>query len=448
VRSHNDCRQFSSYGSFRRNAANDAFKNIRWRSYILRLPIAAYIHRRKLLRYDTICRMRLVSDPPYRHLYVRRPGTRSVLNRLILCVATIWMAVLLSAGLRAEQVGEQPFGIAWRVQGVWREEGSRTPIQTGGAIAPGSLLQPGRESPHDSIVVLLPDGQRILYECFTQKECARGFRVPGLYRAPDRFSVETMAHIRAALSRRIGDSANDLDNRSALPRDEALVAIGRRGQVEIGGLATALPDGRYSYVLHRVGSGDSGSLPGTFNKRGARITLRVPSTGLYDATIVDALHRQRIDLFVAAVHPAGLSSVADSFHRVETLLAKWNDNYQGWPVHQFQRAYLESLVLNLPMPHPRLAVAANAMQTANVTAEPVFSPRPGAFDGSVAVALHCETPGAAIHFTVDSSEPIDSSPAYAAPIVVKGTELTIKAFASAPGHKDSAVVTGIFRIRE
>ena len=36
----------------------------------------------------------------------------------------------------------------------------------------------------------------------------------------------------------------------------------------------------------------------------------------------------------------------------------------------------------------------------------------------------------------------------AEPISVKGTELTIKAFASVPGQKDSAVVTGIYRIRE
>jgi hypothetical protein len=36
---------------------------------------------------------------------------------------------------------------------------------------------------------------------------------------------------------------------------------------------------------------------------------------------------------------------------------------------------------------------------------------------------------------------------YHAPIMVKGTELTIKAFASVAGRKDSAVVTGIFRVR-
>jgi hypothetical protein len=51
-----------------------------------------------------------------------------------------------------------------------------------------------------------------------------------------------------------------------------------------------------------------------------------------------------------------------------------------------------------------------------------------------------------MHYTVDGSQPLDSSAVYTAPVMVKGTALTIKAFASAPGNKDSAVVTGIFRI--
>ena len=37
---------------------------------------------------------------------------------------------------------------------------------------------------------------------------------------------------------------------------------------------------------------------------------------------------------------------------------------------------------------------------------------------------------------------------YDAPISVKGTALMIKAFASVPGKKHSAVVTGMYRIRE
>jgi hypothetical protein len=64
------------------------------------------------------------------------------------------------------------------------------------------------------------------------------------------------------------------------------------------------------------------------------------------------------------------------------------------------------------------------------------------------VTLRCDTPGAIIHYTFDGSQPVASSPVYVAPISVKGTELTIKAFASVPGSKDSAVVTGIYRIRD
>jgi hypothetical protein len=68
--------------------------------------------------------------------------------------------------------------------------------------------------------------------------------------------------------------------------------------------------------------------------------------------------------------------------------------------------------------------------------------------GDSDIVLHSETPGAVIHYTVDYSQPVATSPIYSAPIVIKGSGLTIKAFASAPGKKDSAVVTGTFRIRK
>ncbi len=94
----------------------------------------------------------------------------------------------------------------------------------------------------------------------------------------------------------------------------------------------------------------------------------------------------------------------------------------------------------------RPAVAATA--TDGVAREPKFSPEPGVFAGDTEVTLRCATPGAVIHYTFDGSQPLASSPVYTAPISVKGTELTIKAFASVPGKKDSAVVTGIYRIHE
>jgi Chitobiase/beta-hexosaminidase C-terminal domain len=94
------------------------------------------------------------------------------------------------------------------------------------------------------------------------------------------------------------------------------------------------------------------------------------------------------------------------------------------------------------------APTAVAMQPLEVAGEPKFSPEPGLFNGDTEVTLRCNTPGCVIHYTFDNSQPLANSPVYGAPISVKGTELTIKAFVSAPGKKDSAVVTGIYRIRE
>jgi len=127
----------------------------------------------------------------------------------------------------------------------------------------------------------------------------------------------------------------------------------------------------------------------------------------------------------------------------------WNDDYAGWPIHEFQRAYLEALVFHLKRPSRNaLPVTESSARRDGVASEPEFLPQPGVFPGDTRVTLRCSTPGAVMHYTVDSSQPLSSSPVYEAPIIVKGTELTIKAFAAAPGKKDSAVVTGIFRIEE
>jgi hypothetical protein len=101
-----------------------------------------------------------------------------------------------------------------------------------------------------------------------------------------------------------------------------------------------------------------------------------------------------------------------------------------------------------PAPRPSKQPAVGEVQTVGVAGEPRLSPEPGVFVGDIEVTLRCGMPGATIHYTFDGSQPGASSPVYDAPISVKGTALTIKAFASVPGKRDSAVVTGIYRIRE
>jgi hypothetical protein len=341
-----------------------------------------------------------------------------------------------------------------------------TLILTGDAVKPGSLLRPGNVPGNHSITVLLPDGQRILCECFTAKDCARGFRVPPLFRTPEPFAIDMLRRIRAVLVRENQDSSAEpgIRNTSEPARDEAVAVLGPDNRVQVQGLAATLPNGRYTYDLRPLDRAHPRQFHLAIEKNSPAISVELPASGLYILSIADAMNTPRIDLFLAAVSPAQAESIQRSFREANELIEQWNADYSGWPVHDFRRAYLESL---MPGPKPlttasRADQAGNAtseavapgrsadtaMDPAGVTAEPAFFPKPGVFAGNTAVTLRCHTPGATIHYTVDGSQPMARSPVYGAPIIVMGTELTIKSFASVAGRKDSAVVTGIFRIEQ
>ena len=99
-------------------------------------------------------------------------------------------------------------GLAWQVQGTWQVGGKGAPVRTGDAIAPASLLQPSDTAGDHSITVLLPDGQRVLYECFTVADCVRGFRVPSLIHTPDAFAIGMLTRIGNVLSSRRATELN------------------------------------------------------------------------------------------------------------------------------------------------------------------------------------------------------------------------------------------------
>ncbi|HMG84147.1 MAG TPA: chitobiase/beta-hexosaminidase C-terminal domain-containing protein [Terracidiphilus sp.] len=360
----------------------------------------------------------------------------------------LWIA--LATVVSAQSAPEIPLGVAWQVKGLWRVDGQASPVQTGDAVKPGSLLWPITGSPAHSITILLPDGQRILYECFQAEDCGRGFRVPSLYRRPDPKAVSMMWRIHAALAGTSREPESALRQESSLPRDEAVAMLDAQARVEVTGLVAALPDGQYTYTAHALGHGDALPIRKTFDKKGASVILDIQSPGLYDVIIADRLNTPRVDLLIAGVKQPQGAIIRDSFRDAKARMEDWNGDYQGWPMHDFQRAYLEALVLDInpQIPHT-LSVSPSSQKTrSGEVAEPVFTPKPGLFQGDTAVTLRCDTPGATIHFTVDGSQPLTFSPVYTAPIMVKGTALTIKAFATAEGKNQSSVVTGIFRIAD
>lgn len=364
--------------------------------------------------------------------------------RKISVVAAICAASLLHAQAKVQNTS----GIAWKVKGTWYVEGSRKPVLTGDPILPGTLLKPTVENAPHSITVLLPDGQAILEECFIAKACARGFRIPALFGHPDPFAADMLARIRAVLASERGQAQAESADPSRVAQDETIAVLDAGNRIEIGGVASRLANGQYFGDLVSVGGRYARRSGIPLQKSGHSIGLAVPGPGLYLLTITDAMKWPRIE-FMIAVETAPGGSVANAFHEQHALLAKWIDNFFGWPMHDFQRAYLESLMLDIkPRQDRNLPAVIENPQPAGVTAEPTFSPHPGMVGGDIAIDLHCATPGASIHYSVDTSQPLETSSVYRAPIVMTKLPLTIKAFAHSPGKKDSPVVTANFRVEQ
>ncbi len=176
------------------------------------------------------------------------------------------MLVTLGVAGRAQNMQEMPPGIAWQVRGLWRADGNAIPIHTGDTIKPGSLLRPVAGSAEHSITILLPDGQRILYECYQAGDCARGFRVPLLNRKPDSQAVTMLWRIHAVLVKSSQEPRTGGDQ-MMLPHDETVAMTDAHARVEVAGLVAALPDGLYTYTERAIGQIDAHPTRKTFEKK-------------------------------------------------------------------------------------------------------------------------------------------------------------------------------------
>jgi hypothetical protein len=74
-----------------------------------------------------------------------------------------------------------------------------------------------------------------------------------------------------------------------------------------------------------------------------------------------------------------------------------------------------------------------------VAAAAAFDPDGGSFVGSAAVHVSSDTVGASIYYTVDGSEPTETSRRYTEPIPVESTGVVVKAIAMHPDMDDSDV---------
>lgn len=264
------------------------------------------------------------------------------------------LAILLLLPLSAfSSPAAKPLGIAWRVQGTWRLEGNDTPLRSGDTVPPASLLQPGDDSGSHSITILLPDGQRVLYECFTAADCSRGFRVPRLIARPDAFAIHLLSRIHSVLI--TSDAAHRPGHALPPARDEAVAVLDGSHHVRITGLAAQLPNGRYTYDLQSSDPESPAQHGLAFDKTKPAIELPLPAPGLYSITFSDPQNNDRVNLFLAAIQPTQVAHF-QSFDRARERMEDWNGDYAGWPIDDLLRAYLQSLMQSAnaaPIAHAR-----------------------------------------------------------------------------------------------
>jgi hypothetical protein len=241
-------------------------------------------------------------------------------------------------------------GMLWSIQGTWRHANGAS-LQAGDAITPGELLQPDATDHRHSVIVLLPDGQRLHYECFDQSNCARGFRVPALSETPTAFEVSMLDRMRTTFTQswmKTG-SFKPTSTRTLPPaaKDEAMVVLGADNQVRLTGLAASLPRGHYTYdlVRHvRLENEESDTVQHhlAFEKKDGPAAIPLPAAGLYEMRIADEIDRPRINLFLAATTAQDAQRFA-SFAQAKKTLEEWNEDNAGWPLHDLLRLYLFSL---------------------------------------------------------------------------------------------------------
>ena len=94
------------------------------------------------------------------------------------------------------------------------------------------------------------------------------------------------------------------------------------------------------------------------------------------------------------------------------------------------------------------ATSPGSSRSGLAASEPQLAPFPGALEQGGQVRILSADPRAVIHYTTDGSQPTTGSLVYHSAIVISGTALTLKAFSSVPGEKDSPVVTGTYHVRE
>jgi hypothetical protein len=265
-------------------------------------------------------------------------------------------ALLIAAPLRMIAGSRQKLppahaGVVWERRGDWHLNGSGTRLRLGDAVPPGSLLTAAGSKAAQSTVILLPDGQRLLCECYDAKACSQGFRIPAIVSSPSPAVWEMFAGVqKVLLARPAADDAAfapPAGHEALAAHVEIVSAVSPQGETSIASALRVLPAGRYALALTSDGgrgSGvtDLGKQPLDWAAPHGVAQVRVPGPGVYRIHVSDATLEPRIDIEVLATMPSFLASETAGLKQARETILEWSHAHEGWPLHDFLRAYLQS----------------------------------------------------------------------------------------------------------
>ncbi len=252
--------------------------------------------------------------------------------------------------------GSDPTGMVWERHGDWRLNGSTDTLRLGEAVPPGGLIIAGSQGSTHSMIILLPDGQRLLCECFEPRTCSQGFRVPAITPPPkpviwDMFvAVRNVLLLRPAAAERAFPVA--VGRAEMASHFEMVAPVSSQGEISIAPALRVLPPGQYSLSVVNVGQQRVASTipavqPLNWSSRQPVAQVRVGGAGLYHIRVTDQSYVPRIEVEVLATSPASYPAEAAALKQTRETVLNWSHIQESWPLHPFLRVYLESRAIAL-----------------------------------------------------------------------------------------------------
>ena len=265
-----------------------------------------------------------------------------------LVAEVLWGALLMSGPAVAVAAGSGATGTVWEKHGDWHLNGSPNALRLGEAIPPGGLVTADVEGPAHSIVILLPDGQRMLCECYEAKTCSQGFRVPAITPQPPPAVWDMFVGVRNVLLLRPASAEaafpTPTGRASMAINVEMVAAVSPQGEISIAPALRVLPSGQYGLRIATDGQSTGATAPSVqpldWLAAQKLAQVRVGGPGLYRIRVSDQTSVTRFEIEVLATPPASLEAETASLKMARETILKWT--HEGWPLHNFLRVYLES----------------------------------------------------------------------------------------------------------